>query len=92
MDWLRDWWSELDVEDGRMGAGTRMRLANPKFVPREWMLVEAYTAAEKDDYGPLRTLLVLLGAPYEEHPELSEHFYHRAPVGVEWQGGIGFMS
>ena len=33
----------------------RMRRANPKYVPREYMLVEAYEAAEVGDYSVYAT-------------------------------------
>lgn len=74
-------------------AGERMRRANPKYVPREWMLVEAYSAAERGDYAPLHALLHVLTTPYDEHTaQTASRFYQRAPAGSEQQGGLGFMS
>lgn len=35
----------------------KMRLASPKYVPREWMLVQAYRAAQEGDYSVLHTLV-----------------------------------
>ena len=67
-------------------------MANPRFVPREWLLVEAYTAAEKGDYAPLHTLHRVLQNPYDEQPEAPAHFYSRAPKDVDEKGGVGFMS
>ena len=69
-----------------------MRLASPKYVPREWMLVHAYTAAEKGEYSPLHELHDLLRRPYDEQPEMAGRYYRRAPPGSEQQGGVGFMS
>ena len=44
-----------------------MRRDEPKNVVREWMLVEAYTAAkEKDDFGLTQELFALTSAPYDE--------------------------
>mgnify|MGYP003683721975 FL=1 len=34
-----------------------MRLASPKYVPREWMLVSAYSAAQDGDYSQLDELV-----------------------------------
>ena len=72
--------------------GDAMRRASPKYVPREWMLAEAYGAAEQGDYALVRSLHELLTTPYDEHPEAATRFYRRRPAGVEQQGGIGFMS
>jgi len=97
--WLHSWLEQLRLHSKLEGGGIdgvavgdAMRLSSPKFVPREWMLVEAYEAAERGEYGPLRAMHALLRTPYEEHPEVSERFYRRAPSGAEKQGGIGFMS
>lgn len=45
--------------DGRPSAERQaeMRLASPKYVPREWMLVQAYRAAQEGDYAVLETLV-----------------------------------
>ena len=69
-----------------------MRLASPKYVPREWMLAEAYEAAERGEYAPLRELHELLRRPYDEQPDRADRYYRRRPAGAEQQGGIGFMS
>jgi len=46
---------------------------SPKYVPREWMLVEAYERAEEGDYSELRRLEALFKDPYEDHSlELEE--------------------
>merc|ERR1719482_2293932 len=53
---LRPKW-EAWVEKYRKGvdagsqAATRMRCVSPKYVPREWMLLQAYTAANGGDYA-----------------------------------------
>ena len=38
-----------------------------RFVPREWMLLEAYEAAERGEHGALRRLQRIFGAPFSEH-------------------------
>ena len=69
-----------------------MRLASPKYIPREWMLARAYEAAERGDYAPLRELHALLISPYDEQPAEASTFYARAPDWAEQQGGVAFMS
>jgi len=69
-----------------------MRATSPKYVPREWMLAEAYTAAEQGDHAPLEELRALFAAPFEEHPEYEERYYRRTPQAQRQKGGISFMS
>ncbi len=70
-----------------------MRRENPKFVAREWMLVEAYEAANAGDLAPLHQLHHLLQHPYEEGPpELAAKYYRTAPRAALSRGGTAFMS
>lgn len=90
--WLRRWHARL-AEEGRSPAdvAAAMKRASPKYIPRESMLVEAYTAAQKGDHSVVAALLALFRRPYDEQPYFGEKYYIRAP-GAERQGGIGFMS
>jgi len=70
-----------------------MRLASPKFIPREWMLAEAYTQAEQGDMTALNTLSELFQRPYDEHSEeLSAKYYSRPPASLEKKAGIAYFS
>lgn len=95
--WLRRWLDELrrtsaaHAFDG-VDVGDAMRSVSPKYVPREWMLVAAYTDAERGEYGTLREMHELLRRPYDEQPAMAGKFYRRRPAGAELQGGVGFMS
>ena len=42
-----------------------------RYVPREWMLVDAYTAANRGDYSEIKALHNLFKKPYDEQPELE---------------------
>ena len=44
--WLRAQQAEAEGGGGGAEAARRMRLVSPKYIPREWMLAEAYTGAE----------------------------------------------
>ncbi len=57
----------------------RMKKVNPKYVPREWMLKEAYTKANQMDFSMIDTLNTLFQSPYEEHPALEALYYRKAP-------------
>jgi uncharacterized protein YdiU (UPF0061 family) len=94
--WLRKWRSALTEHCGE-GSGSevaaRMRGVNPKYVPREWMLVEAYNAAiRKGDESVVHELFSLFEAPYEEQPEMEGKYYRRAPDTALMTGGTAFMS
>eukprot|EP01050_Picozoa_sp_SAG11_P013212 SAG11_NODE_1530_length_4737_cov_3.232643_1_plen_126_part_00 len=48
-------------------ARTQMLAASPKYIPREWLLAEAYNAADQGDHAPLHKLQDLLRHPYVEN-------------------------
>ena len=100
--WLTRWRKALRAEDTAGGGNTnhynatdiaaRLRAANPKYIPREWMLAEAYTAAEAGDYSGVHALQKLFRRPYAEQEAFAARYYRRAPDGAAETGGIGFMS
>ena len=86
--WLKSWRRAGPDPDA-------MDRVNPLFVPREWMLVEAYEAAERmRDGSVIETLQQLFMRPYsDDHdPRLVEKYARRAPDGAHTQGGVGYMS
>jgi uncharacterized protein YdiU (UPF0061 family) len=85
--WLARWRKEGPDADA-------MDAVNPLFVPREWMLVEAYEAAERGDGSVIATLLRLFSRPYsDDHdPSLVAKYARRAPDSARHQGGVGYMS
>ena len=81
-----------DDDDDDAARRRMMRLASPKYVPREWMLVEAYEAAERGDYSVLERLQALFAAPYDEHPDLEARYYTRTPPEYIEKAGVSFFS
>lgn len=81
-----------------------MRLANPKYTLREWMLVEAYTKADpgkspgnpfsiSGDYSGIHELFRLCKDPYGEGTaDDHQKYYRRAPDESLRAGGTAFMS
>lgn len=82
-----------------------MRLANPKYTLREWMLVEAYTKADSGkspvnpfpsasgDYSGVHELFALCKDPYGEgSSDNHKKYYRRAPDEALRAGGTAFMS
>lgn len=68
-----------------------MRRSSPKYVPREWMLVEAYEAAQKGDFSVVHELQKLFASPFSEHAE-SVKYFRKAAAETESLGGVAFMS
>ena len=64
---------------------------NSQYVPREWILKEAYTSAISGNYTLVHELQELFERPYDEHPEY-ERYYRGVGDLSATQGGLGFMS
>lgn len=69
-----------------------MRASSPKYVPREWMLAQAYNMAEDGDHSAVSELLSLLTTPFDEHPSLEDKYYRRCPDDMRGKGGISYFS
>eukprot|EP00457_Paulinella_chromatophora_P001889 gb/GEZN01001891.1/.p1 GENE.gb/GEZN01001891.1/~~gb/GEZN01001891.1/.p1 ORF type:complete len:743 (+),score=117.51 gb/GEZN01001891.1/:38-2230(+) len=95
--WLRGWLARLQRPGPKRKGkdiSAAMRRASPKYVPREWMLVKAYSdAMERKDYGALRELQDLFRHPYEEQTQdLENKYYRRAPAEVYAGAGLGGVA
>ena len=101
----RDWiaflkeWRALAVGDEGWSTAraetikARMDAQNPKYVLREWMLVEAYEAAKlTGDFGPAEALQRLTSRPYEEGTEEEVARYYRPAPASFRDAGTAFMS
>ena len=91
--WIGKWLAALRAAgvDAAAAAET-MRTTNPKYILREWMLVEAYTACEKGDNAPLLELHRVCKTPYDDQPEVDSRFYKRQPEPAELKGGTCSMT
>ena len=81
-----------------------MRISNPKYTLKEWMLVDAYTKADSGtsngnpfnvsgDYSGVHELFELCKDPYGEGTVKNHNkFYRRAPDEALQAGGTAFMS
>lgn len=87
-------WLEIIAVEGRPEEDViaQMNAANPKYIPREWMLADAYKAAYKGDFKLVEELYKLFENPYAEQMSMEEKYYRRAPEGASETGGIGFMT
>jgi uncharacterized protein YdiU (UPF0061 family) len=92
-NWIQQWRNVVVKDDDKEGVYERMRLANPKYVLREWMLVDAYVAAAEGDDDILKDMFELIQTPYDEGtPEQESLYYRRAHEDALTMGGTAFMS
>lgn len=97
-----------DDDNNFVSPGERMRVANPKYILREWMLVDAYSKASPSsiqspmfptirpssaDESMVHELFELIQNPYDEGTkEQDEKYFRRAPDAALKAGGTAFMS
>lgn len=77
--WLRRWMAALGTEGGVAAVKARMASTNPKYILREYMLVDAYKAAQKGDYALVHELYELIRRPYDEQAKFESKYYRQAP-------------
>jgi uncharacterized protein YdiU (UPF0061 family) len=85
-------WGEAYRECVAPGGGEAMRRISPKYVPREWMLTEAYAAANSGDYSKVHFFQDLFRKPFDEQPEMEERYYRRTPDFAQGKPGVAYMS
>jgi len=93
-NWIKEWREILKItKRPSEEVYEQMKKNNPKFVLREWILVDAYSAAANGDFSMMKELHDLCKHPYEEGtPEQTALFYRRAPETSLAKGGTAFMS
>ena len=82
LEWLKLWREHAVAPD----AADTMRQANPKYIAREWILAEAYTAAELGDFSLVHELQRVFASPYDEHSaEIEAKYYQLTPEHMKGQ-------
>lgn len=92
-NWIDEWRDKLDTAGiSRDQAVAAMNAVNPKYILREWMLVEAYTAAYRGDLSIALDLHRLCKRPFDEQPEFEARYYRRADTDDLLKPGTAFMT
>lgn len=91
--WLQDWRAQLEKSGDINEVATKMKLTNPKFTWREWLVVPAYKEAEVGTFNRIHALQEVLTKPYEEQSAQTESDYYRLrPREYFGAGGISHYS
>jgi serine/tyrosine/threonine adenylyltransferase len=83
--WLAEWRGRLAQtpwDDGERQAA--MRMANPKYVLRNWLAELAIRKAREKDFAEVARLLACLRRPCAEQPEFSAY----AAPAPDWASGL----
>ncbi|SFR44762.1 Uncharacterized conserved protein YdiU, UPF0061 family [Marinobacter daqiaonensis] len=90
--WLTKW-NSLTRRGTREELSSQMKLVNPKYSLKEWLVVPAYQQAAAGDYALLRELQEVMTQPYAEQSEGVENKYYRPkPPELFGVGGASHLS
>jgi len=92
--WLTQW-KTLLKEGGQSSeeVSRQMKLANPKYILREWFVVPAYQQAATGDYSLIRELQGVMAQPYaEQSKEIEEKYYRLKPLELFGVSGLSHLS
>lgn len=102
-EWLTKWKSLAGVDSAgdanaaspcsREELSNQMKLVNPKYSLREWLVVPAYQQAAAGDYSLIRELQEVMTRPYaEQSKEVEEKYYRQKPLELFNVGGSSYYS
>jgi uncharacterized protein YdiU (UPF0061 family) len=92
---LQNRWSKwLNAWREKCTATTKqLKNINPKYTLREWLLVEAYTKANKGDYTLIHELQEVMTHPYDEQSEeIEKKYYRKKPDEFFDMAGVSHVS
>tara|TARA_Y100001968_G_scaffold200795_1_gene184369 strand:- start:463 stop:2157 length:1695 start_codon:yes stop_codon:yes gene_type:complete len=91
--WLHSWREHITYKANQNKISEKMKLMNPKYTWREWLITPAYESAEKGDYGLIKELQAVYNKPYEEQSSEVQKKYDRLkPKKFFGAGGVSHYS
>ena len=87
-------WRKLIINKGNTSETSKiMKLTNPKYTWREWLVLPAYEQAETGDYSLIKELQSVFSNPYaEQSSEIEDKYYRLKPKDLFDVGGISHYS
>ncbi|WP_339773752.1 protein adenylyltransferase SelO family protein [uncultured Paraglaciecola sp.] len=93
VQWLQNWRSLLNTDDGIQRTAQMMQQVNPKYTWREWLVVPAYQQAGKGDFELVHELQQVLTQPFnEQSSEIESRYYSLKPHAFFDAGGVSHYS
>ena len=74
--WFEKWKTLIDSSD-TTSLSEEMKLVNPKYTLREWLLVPAYKLASDGNYSLITELQEVMTQPYDEQSKIVEDRYYK---------------
>ncbi|MDC5840431.1 protein adenylyltransferase SelO family protein [Vibrio europaeus] len=93
--WLKTWRELLSStgEKSLEDISRQMKLVNPKYTWREWLIVPAYEQAQKGEFSLIHELQSILANPYDEQSEeIEAKYYQLRPMEYFAAGGVSHYS
>ena len=102
-EWLTKWKSLINspstkylntaAPSSREELSRQMKLVNPKYSLREWLVAPAYMQAALGDYSLIQELQKIMTQPYaEQSKDVEGKFYRQKPSEFFDAGGISYYS
>ena len=93
ISWLQRWRKLLINTGDQNEVSAKMKLINPKYTWREWLIAPAYEKAEEGDYSLINELQAVLDKPYEEQSiEIQKKYDRLKPRKFFGAGGVSHYS
>ncbi len=95
LNWFTKWNNSIDIntQDKKDKLSSKMKSVNPKYILREWFLVDAYEVANKGDYSLIYELQEVMNNPYlERSKELENKYYRLKPLEFFDLAGTSHVS
>ncbi|RXJ90638.1 hypothetical protein CRV01_05675 [Arcobacter sp. CECT 8983] len=93
--WLEKWNLELNInsKEDKEKLSQEMKLTNPKYTLREWILVDAYKEAENGNYQLIKKLQEIMTNPYSKQEiEIENRYYNKKPSNFFGVAGVSHIT
>tara|TARA_Y100001968_G_scaffold333703_1_gene398510 strand:+ start:3590 stop:5287 length:1698 start_codon:yes stop_codon:yes gene_type:complete len=92
-NWLKRWEYKIKKSNKLEYISKKMKLINPKYTWREWIIADVYEKSENGDYSSLYELQKVLSNPYDEQTEeIHKKYDCLRPYEFFNYGGISHYS